>query len=117
MTFEGNRLGNASASRLSQRKVRGFVVNELNRLIEIDMLRGAVTLYRHIDNDNPAQDLTYRQQSIIEIPHPVTNREPLAAQLDRFLELIAGTADADAERQSILPAHRVIETVRDHAAV
>jgi predicted dehydrogenase len=115
MTFEGNRLGNVSASRLSQRKVRGFVISELARLIEIDMLRATVTLFRHVDYDSAAEDLTYRQQSIIEIPHLITSKEPLVAQLERFVDVVSGRVDADAERDSILPPHRVIETVRDLA--
>jgi predicted dehydrogenase len=115
LTFEGGAVGNISASRMSQRKVRGFVVNELERLIEIDMLRNAVTIYRHVLGENTEDGLSYKQQTIIEIPQLVTNREPLAAQLDRFVALAAGEADASEERATILPAHRVIEVVRDRA--
>lgn len=113
--FEGGSVANLSASRMSQRKVRGFVINELDRLIEIDMLRNAVTIYRHVLNDNDQDDLSYKQQTIIEIPQLVTSREPLAAQLDQFISLITGSGDIKAERESILPAHRVVELVRDNA--
>jgi len=37
--------------------------------------------------------------------------EPLGAQLNRFVDLIEGTADAAEERASIMPAHRVIGEV------
>ena len=50
----------------------------------------------------------YRQQSIIEIPELVSSREPLAAQLDHFVDMVSGVVDADVERRRILPAHRVI---------
>jgi len=113
--FEGGAVANLSASRMSQRKVRGFVINELERLIEIDMLRNAVTIYRHVLNDNDQDGLSYKQQTIIEIPQLVTSREPLAAQLDQFISLIKGSGDITAERESILPAHRVVERVRDNA--
>jgi len=115
LTFENQAVANISASRMSQRKVRGFVVNELDRLIEIDMLRNAVTIYRHVLGENTDDGLAYRQQTIIEIPQLVTTREPLAAQLDRFVALVRGEADAAEERAGILPAHRVIEVVRDRA--
>jgi predicted dehydrogenase len=113
LTFSSNAVANISASRMSQRKVRGFVVNELDRLIEIDMLRNAVTIYRHVLGENTEDGLSYKQQTIIEIPQLVTNREPLAAQLDRFVALVRGEADAAEERAGILPAHRVVEAVRD----
>jgi predicted dehydrogenase len=115
LTFGSNAVANVSASRMSQRKVRGFVVNELERLIEIDMLRNSVTIFRHVLGENTEDGLSYKQQTIIEIPQLVTNREPLAAQLDRFVALVRGEADAAEERASILPAHRVIEAVRVNA--
>jgi predicted dehydrogenase len=115
LTFEGNAVANVSASRMSQRKVRGFVVNELDRLIEVDMLRNAVTIYRHVLGENTEDGLSYKQQTILEIPQLVTNREPLAAQLDRFVSLVSGEGDLAEERDGILPAHRVIEQVRDRA--
>jgi predicted dehydrogenase len=111
LTFENNAMANLSASRISQRKVRGFVVNEIDRLIEIDMLRNSVTIYRHVLGEN-TEGRSYRQQTIIEIPQLVTNREPLATQLDRFVALASGEADADEERAGILPAHRLAEAVR-----
>lgn len=113
--FEGGAVADLSASRVSQRKVRGFVINELERLIEIDMLRNAVTIYRHVLNDSGQDGRSYKQQTIIEIPQLVTNREPLAAQLDHFISLVTGSGDVKAERNSILPAHRVVERVRDNA--
>ena len=59
LTFESGAVANVSASRMSQRKVRGFVINELNRLIEVDMLRNAVTLYRHVLNESTDDGLSY----------------------------------------------------------
>lgn len=116
LTFPSGSTANISASRLSQRKVRGFVITELDRLIEVDMLRNAVTIYRHVLGENVDEGLSYKQQTIIEIPQIVSNREPLGAQLDRFVELIRGSADADAERAAILPAHRVVEALRESAS-
>ncbi|SFQ44779.1 Predicted dehydrogenase [Amycolatopsis arida] len=109
-------LATVSASRLGQRKVRSLMVSELDRLIEIDLLRRDVTIYRHVSHDAATPDgLGYRQQTVIEIPELVTAREPLATQLDRFVDLLEGRIDADVERESILPSHRVVASVLDQA--
>lgn len=108
--FSGGGLASASASRLGQRKVRSLLVQSLDHMVEIDLLRRGVTLYRHttISEDKPG-GAGYRQMTEMEVPE-VTGREPLAAQFERFLGLVAGDVDADAERRSILPAHRIIES-------
>jgi predicted dehydrogenase len=110
-------LATVSASRLGQCKVRSLVVSELDRLIEIDLLRRDVTIYRHVSYDSASSDgLGYRQQTVIEIPELITGREPLATQLDRFVDLLEDKVGAAAERASILPSHRVVASVKETAA-
>jgi predicted dehydrogenase len=109
MNFDSGRMATASASRIGQRKIRQITISEINRAIEVDLLRRSVTIYRHVSNSAVTPDgLGYRQQTIIEIPELISVREPLAAQWDHFLGLLAGKVDLAAERDSILPAHRVI---------
>jgi predicted dehydrogenase len=119
MTFPSGAVASVSASRIGQRKVRSINIVELGRAIEVDLLRRDVTIYHHVSADYhytsaglSAQGGTgYRQQTIIEIPELVSAREPLAAQLDHFLDLVAGRVDMKEERESILPAHRVVARV------
>ncbi|HEV2640974.1 MAG TPA: Gfo/Idh/MocA family oxidoreductase [Actinocrinis sp.] len=112
LTFPDGALGTVSASRLGQRKVRSLEIAELDRLIEIDLLRRDVTVYRHVSHEAACADgRGYRQQTVIEIPELVTAAEPLATQLARFADLVRGRADPDAERDSILPAHRLVDQV------
>jgi predicted dehydrogenase len=112
LTFGSGALANVSASRIGQRKVRTLVISEVDRLIEADLIRKDVTIYRHVSSDAATPDgRGYRQQSIIEVPELLTNREPLAAQLDHFLDILAGRIDMDVERQRILPAHRTVGAV------
>jgi predicted dehydrogenase len=113
--FPDGLVANLSASRVSQHKVRTLNIGEQNRLIELDLLRNSVTIYRHVLNEIEPDGLGYKQQTIIEIPALATSREPLAAQLDRFLDLLDGRADLAEERAAILPAHRVIDRVRRDA--
>lgn len=115
LSFETG-LASVSASRLGQRKVRTMVVSELHRLIEIDLLRRDVTIYRHVSHEGPTTGApSYRQQTVIEIPELVTAREPLATQLDRFLDLLDGKVDVAEERSSILPSHKVVAQVLEQA--
>jgi predicted dehydrogenase len=112
ISFPGGRLASVSASRIGQQKIRTLTITEVDRVIEVDLLRQGVTIYRHIDSDAATEDgLGYRQQTVIEIPALVNMGEPLGAQLNRFVDLIEGTADAAEERASIMPAHRVIGEV------
>ncbi|WP_404431811.1 Gfo/Idh/MocA family oxidoreductase [Microbacterium lacus] len=107
--FDGGQVAQLSASRIGQKKDRTMTVHELDRLIEIDLLRRDVTVYRHGVIDPSDDDgRGYRQHTSIEIPEITNAREPLAAQFDHFLDLINGSADAAAERRAILPSHAVI---------
>lgn len=107
--FEGGGVGHVSASRVGQRKVRALHINQLDRLIEVDLLRRDVTVYRNVA-DQPAdlEGRGYRQETIIEIPEVMSSAEPLAAQFEHFLGLLAGEVDPDAERDSIVAAHQVV---------
>lgn len=118
LRFADGEIGWASASRISQRKVRTLVISEIDRQIELDLVRQDITIYRHIGNAavDPS-GLGYSQQTVIDIPVIRHQREPLATQLDLFLDLIEGRADVDAERRGALPAHELLEEVRRSATV
>jgi predicted dehydrogenase len=117
LAFPGGQLASLSASRIGQRKIRSLTITEIDRAIEVDLLRQAVTIYRHVDAEAASADgLGYRQQTVTEIPAIAQLGEPLAVQLSRFVDLIEGVADADAEREAILPAHRAVARAMDTAA-
>lgn len=113
--FSDGGVATCSASRIGQRKVRTMTIAEVDRSIEVDLLRRDVTVYRHVANASVDEGLGYRQQTIIEIPELVSNREPLGVQLDRFIDLVEVAADPAEERATILPAHRVIDALVRHA--
>lgn len=117
LSFPRGQLAALSASRIGQRKVRTITITEVDRAIEVDLLRQAVTIYRHVANEAVTDDgLGYRQQTVIEIPMMANLGEPLAAQLSHFVDLVEGAADHAAEREGILPAHRVVARALDAAA-
>jgi predicted dehydrogenase len=110
LTFAGGALATISASRIAQQKTRRMHVHDLDRMIEIDLLRQDVTVYRHVGNEFE-DDGAYRQQTVIEIPVIASRREPLVAQLDHFVALAAGHIDHAVERATILPPHEIIDRV------
>jgi predicted dehydrogenase len=122
MSFPNGALATISASRISQRKVRSLSILEIDRLIEIDLLRRDITIYRHVADQPSSDGVGYQQQTVIEIPTILQSAEPLAAQLSHFIRLLAlgaGAPEVSAERDAILPAHRVVHeaTVSAHSGL
>ncbi len=109
--FANGAIAHISASRIGQRKIRQLSIYEPDKLVEVDLLRRDVTIYRHISESADDGGRGYKQQTVIEIPELLTSQEPLTAQFIRFMDVIDGTIDAAAERASILPAHAVIDRV------
>jgi predicted dehydrogenase len=106
MEFDTGCVASLSASRVSQRKLRMINIAELDRLVEIDLFRRDVTVYRHVGAELiESASGAYRQQTVIDIPALTTASEPLAGQLVHFLELARGNGDADAELASLEAPH------------
>jgi predicted dehydrogenase len=109
LRFDGGMLAALSASRVSQRKIRTLEVTELERLVEVDLVRQDITVYRHVGADFLEGTHTgLRQQTVIDIVTIEHGREPLAAQLDHFVAIASGNADADAELAGVLDPHQVV---------
>lgn len=98
-------VANLSASRLGQRKVRTLSITSPNELVEVDLLRQNVTVYRHVTHD--LVDGAYRSDTIVEIPFVRHAAEPLALQFDHFAALVKGDVDRVAELASLVASHRV----------
>ena len=103
-----------SASRASQRKVRDIYIATSDSLIELDLLRANITFYRHVHHEQVANgSTTYRAETVVDIPFVRHSGEPLALQLDHFLQLIDGKADPDAERATLLAPHEIAALVEE----
>jgi predicted dehydrogenase len=108
MQFDSGCVASLSASRVSQRKLRMLNIAELDRLVEIDLFRRDVTVYRHVGAELiESASGGYRQQTVIDIPALITAGEPLAGQLAHFLELARGNVDAEAELASLESPHQL----------
>ncbi len=105
-----------SVSRIAQRKVRSLTIFELERMVEVDLIRQDATVYRHVGADFFEGKTTgMRQQTIIDIPIVQNAREPLVGQFEHFLALIDGRADIEAEAASVLLPHAVVAKIIDLA--
>ena len=107
LRFPGGGIASASASRVGQRKVRRLTIQSLDSMVEVDLLLRSVTKYRHANIESTDGRAGFKQMTEMEVPE-VSGAEPLAAQFDHFVDLVEGRVDADEERRSILPAHRII---------
>ena len=111
----GQRQGIAtlSANRMSQRKVRSLTIHTASKLVEVDLLRQDVTVYRNVSQEmlQSAGGIGYRSSTEVELPFVRHYGEPLALQLGHFLDLIDGVADPAEERRQLRPAHVFAEQI------
>ena len=114
IAFAAGGIATLSASRASQRKVRSLSISTPTQLVELDLLRQDVTVYRHLAHD---AGQGYRAQTAIDIPFVRQAGEPLALQLQHFVALATGAADAAAERATLLAPHEVAAQLVTPAAV
>jgi predicted dehydrogenase len=108
LEFSEGRIAALSASRRSHRKVRSIQVIEEDRLIDVDLLRRDITIYKHMLESSTEDELGYRQQTIMEIPVIAHQGEPLRLQLDHFLSLLRHEVDPSVEIGSIIAPHQIL---------
>jgi predicted dehydrogenase len=114
LKFENESLATLSASRMGQRKIRTISILSETNLIEVDLLRADVTVYKNIRQEQPSdtKSLTYRSETVIDIPFVRHAGEPLALEHEHFLRLIRGEADPVEEVESILGPHSVADEIQ-----
>lgn len=111
LRFANGQIATLSVSRIAQHKIRSLQIAELGRVIDVDLVRQSITIYRHVQEAGFDEEAGYRQQTIIEIPiirHP---GEPLQLQLAHFIDLVEGRADRAVERNSLQLPHQLIDQI------
>ena len=105
--FASGGLATLSASRVGQRKLRSIQVLTPTLLLDLDLLRADVTVYRNVRQEQPDETvaLTYRAETIVDIPFVRHTGEPLALELDHFLDLREGRSDHGLEIDRIIASH------------
>lgn len=102
-------IATCSADRWGQRKVRALSVSTSSQLIELDLLRQDVTVYRHVRHEVGSD--VYRAETVVDIPFVRHAGEPLALQLEHFVDLVGGVGDIGAERASLARPHELAAAV------
>ena len=114
ITFKDGALASLSASRWGQRKIREIRVTTENSLLEIDLLRTTVTVYKNVMQESVLKggSVTYRAQTIVDIPFVRHQGEPLSQQISHFRRLILGEIDFTHERKTILESHKLAARIQ-----
>jgi len=98
--FDGGTTATLSASRVSCQKVRTTKLVYPGLVLDLDLLRPAITLSR-----DGSRGKAWAQHG-----------DSLTAQFEHFLAVIDGRVDQDVERASILPAHELADAISRSAA-
>jgi predicted dehydrogenase len=116
--FSDGGLATLSASRSGQRKLRSVQIFTESSLADVDLLRADVTIYRNIRQSQPDDTtaLTYRAETIVDIPFVRHKGEPLAQQFEHFLDLVGGLVDPKEELDRVLAPHALASYVEAECA-
>ncbi len=107
-----------SASRWGQRKIRDVRISTDSLLIEIDLLRVTVSSYQNRSQQaTPGEPMTYRADTIMEVPFVRHGGEPLGLQFNHFLNLIRGDADRDVEIETLEAPHVLADLVEQLGSI
>lgn len=109
-------LATLSVDRLGQRKVRTMSIQGPDRLVEVDLLRQSVTVYRHVSEEMIGAGEGYRSSTEIDIPFIRHVGEPLALQFSHFMSMVEGRVDHVAERSRIHASHGLMDRVMTEGA-
>lgn len=110
MRFDDRSTATLSASRISHRKIRELKVATEDALVEVDLLRQDVTVYRSVSSELLGAS-TYRSETVVDIPFVRHSGEPLALQFAHFADLVDGVADRELELRRMLPPHEIASQV------
>jgi predicted dehydrogenase len=109
----GHGVATLSANRMGHRKIRSLSVYTATQLIEVDLLRQDVTVYRNVSHSMALTGggLGYRSSTEIELPFVRHTGEPLTLQFAHFVALVRGAADPAVELRQIRPAHELADAI------
>ncbi|MGB8861589.1 MAG: Gfo/Idh/MocA family oxidoreductase, partial [Ilumatobacteraceae bacterium] len=113
IAFGASGVATVSANRMGQRKVRSLMIHTSSQLVEVDLLRQDVTVYRNVSQEMllSSGGMGYRSSTEVELPFVRHSGEPLSLQFAHFLDLVAGRADHVEERRQIRPPHVLAEQI------
>jgi predicted dehydrogenase len=90
MAFSTGETAVFNTSRLGQRKIRTLEITQAESSISVDLLRQDITISRMSQQEYLSEGgaQRFRQSSVVEIPFLETRGEPLARELEHFLDCV-----------------------------
>jgi predicted dehydrogenase len=106
-----------TASRLGQEKIRRIEVTQDDSVVIADLLRQSITIQRMSRHEFLSeQGMSYRQSSVVEIPFLETRGEPLALELQHFVDCVRSgeqsRVDGHAGARAVELAERIVDVVQ-----
>ena len=108
LEFDHGRLVTATASRITEQKIRSIEVTAREAYLEADLLNKIILVHRRTFGEylnHNREGAKYRQESIVERIH-VPNVEPLLLELQHFVECIIDG------KTSLIPARSGLKALR-----
>jgi predicted dehydrogenase len=116
LTFDDGAIGDLTASRLTQQKVRTLGITAMDCQVNVDFIDQSVEIHRQSFPEFIEQngDVRYRQESVIERPM-VKNGEPLKAELRSFVESAVNGTEPVVTAEDGLRVLKIAERVENEA--
>lgn len=116
LQFSGDVVGNLTASRVTQEKIRDLAITARNCRVHVDYMDQSIEIHRHsapeYKTDNG--DVRFRHESVIERPS-VDSGEPLKRELRSFVESARDGTEPEVTGADGLRAISVAEQISDIA--
>ena len=116
LRFSTGLTASLTASRLGQEKIRRIEVTQYDSVVIADLLRQTITIQRMSRHEFLSdQGMSYRQSSVVEIPFLETRGEPLALELQHFVDCVREgvrpRVDGNSGARAVELAERIVEVV------
>lgn len=116
LRFSTGLTAHLTASRLGQEKIRRIEVTQDDSVVIADLLRQSITIQRMSRHEFLSdQGMSYRQSSVVEVPFIETRGEPLALELQHFVDCVRGAeqprVDGGSGVRAVELAERIVELV------
>jgi len=118
LEFDGGMTATLTCSRVAQQKIRRLEITESDDFIVVDLLRQDLTIQKVNHAEYSSNDgVVYRQAGVTEIPFLERRGEPLALELEHFVDCVVEGRRPRISGEDGLEALRLATMVVDAAGI
>ena len=110
-TFAGGVIAQLTASRLTEQKIRSLCITTLDAFIELDFLERRILITSATHVNFPDNGASYRQENVVQKVY-VPNHEPLALELESFLNCVRTGVAPVVTGEEALTALELVEAIQ-----